>query len=194
MHMLRVSLLVAALLTPSLLSAASTHTGVHQNHAAHRAHSVASSAAGPTATEPGQAAFAAIAEVVALLQADAKTNWAKVDIDALREHLVDMHRVFTQAKVRTARGVDGITFVVTGTGDTRASIVRMTTAHARTMDGTGGESWSVQDHPEGVVVTVTTGTGALDRLHALGFFGLLAQGMHHTRHHVQIALGNGHGH
>src|SRR5437764_5713379 len=36
---------------------------------------------------PGQAAFGAIQEVVELLEADPTTDWAKVNIAALREHL-----------------------------------------------------------------------------------------------------------
>ena len=38
--------------------------------------------------EAGESAFAAIQEIVALLNADPKTDWSKVDIDALRQHLV----------------------------------------------------------------------------------------------------------
>src|SRR5690348_17327314 len=37
--------------------------------------------------EPGQAAFGAIQEMVESLQADPQTDWSKVDVDALREHL-----------------------------------------------------------------------------------------------------------
>lgn len=50
-------------------------------------------------TEPGQSAFAAIQEIVALLEADPDTDWSRVDIAALRRHLVDMHNVTVAAKV-----------------------------------------------------------------------------------------------
>ncbi len=43
-----------------------------------------------TPKEPGQGAFATIAEIVALLTSDPKTDWSKVDIAGLREHLIDM--------------------------------------------------------------------------------------------------------
>jgi hypothetical protein len=49
----------------------------------------ATSHAAPQPTEPGQGAFAAIAEIIALLEADPNTDWSKVDITALREHLVE---------------------------------------------------------------------------------------------------------
>lgn len=38
--------------------------------------------------ETGQSAFAALAEIVTILQADPETDWERVDIDGLRRHLV----------------------------------------------------------------------------------------------------------
>ena len=49
--------------------------------------------AGAVATQPGQGAFAAIQEIVEILAADPKTDWSKVNIDALRQHLIDMNNV-----------------------------------------------------------------------------------------------------
>ena len=67
------------------------HSAMHEMHAA----------ASPT--EAGQGAFAAIAEVVLLLQADPETDWSKVDIGALREHLVDMNELTLNAIAREDR-------------------------------------------------------------------------------------------
>jgi len=47
--------------------------------------------------EVGQSQFAAIAEIVKLLRDDQGTDWAQVDIKALRDHLVDMDNVTTGA-------------------------------------------------------------------------------------------------
>src|SRR5438270_319404 len=41
-------------------------------------------------TEPGQSAFAAIQEIVQILEGDSRTDWTKVNIEALRQHLIDM--------------------------------------------------------------------------------------------------------
>jgi hypothetical protein len=46
---------------------------------------------------PGQDAFGAIQEIVAILEADSNTDWSKVDITALREHLIDMNEVTLKA-------------------------------------------------------------------------------------------------
>ena len=46
-----------------------------------------------TPTMPGQDAFGAIQEIVQILDADPKTDWSKVDLDALRQHLIDMNEI-----------------------------------------------------------------------------------------------------
>ena len=86
-------------------------------------------------TEVGEGAFAAIQEIVALLNADPKTDWSKVDIDALRQHLVDMNNVTLKASVTSAPIDAGVRFEVTGEGSVRDLIRRMVLAHAATMNG-----------------------------------------------------------
>ena len=48
-------------------------------------------------TMPGQEAFGTIQEVVQILEADPTTDWSKVNIAALREHLIDMNEVTLRA-------------------------------------------------------------------------------------------------
>ena len=78
------------------------------------------------ATQPGQGAFAAIQEVVEILMADPKTDWSKVNIDALRQHLIDMNNVTLAANVKNQPIDRGVRFDVTGEGPVRNSIRRMT--------------------------------------------------------------------
>ena len=42
-----------------------------------------------TPTMPGQDAFGAIQEIVQILEADPKTDWSKVELEGLRQHLID---------------------------------------------------------------------------------------------------------
>ena len=142
------------------------------------------------ATEPGQGAFAAIQEIVALLVADRDTDWSKVDIDSLRRHLVDMSNVTLHAEAVGTPVENGMRYVVTGTGAVRDSIRRMVTAHAATMSGTDGMTIVAQDAPDGAIMTVIVAEPrALAKLKALGFFGVMALGMHHQEHHLMIATG-----
>src|SRR5579859_2920628 len=52
--------------------------------------------------QPGQGAFAAIQEIVEILEADPHTDWSKVDINALQQHLIDMDNVTLHARVESA--------------------------------------------------------------------------------------------
>src|SRR3954453_15544673 len=95
---------------------------------AQHAHHAIPPAAGDSMNAPreqGQSAFAAIQEIVALLEADPQTDWSKVDIEALRRHLIDMDNVTmgSQITVETVEG--GARFVVTGQASTIPSIQRM---------------------------------------------------------------------
>src|SRR5258708_9478923 len=58
------------------------------------------------AVQPGQAAFAAIQEIVEILEADPATDWHKVNIDPLRQHLSDIDNVTLHAQA-TGEPTDG---------------------------------------------------------------------------------------
>lgn len=140
--------------------------------------------------ETGQDAFAAIQEIISLLEADPDTNWTQVDIAPLRDHLVDMNRVVLWS-MATAEPVEGgARFVVTGEGGLVKAVRTMTTAHAHTMAGSSDWNYEVAEHPEGAIVTVTgQGDAAATKIRALGFYGIMARGMHHQPHHLAIARG-----
>ncbi|MBA3854242.1 MAG: hypothetical protein C0503_07490 [Gemmatimonas sp.] len=89
-------------------------------------------AAGPQPKEGGQAAFASIAEIVKLLDADPRTDWRKVNIEALRPHLIDMDEVTMRATVRAEPVDGGAAFFVTGSGRT-LDAMRRTTLASRTV-------------------------------------------------------------
>ena len=145
-----------------------------------------------TATETGQGAFAAIAEIVRLLEADRTTDWSKVDLEALRQHLIDMDDLTLRSVVRTEAVPGGATFTVSGTGRVRDAIRRMAREHGMMMAG-NGLTWETAEIAEGVRVTVRasspTDTRAVARIRGLGFIGLMTVGEHHTVHHLGVARG-----
>lgn len=179
--------LIAALFigVPSALFA--QETGHNMNHSSHNM--AQGEMVSHPATEQGQSAFAAIEEIVLALDADPNTDWSKVDISGLREHLVDMDLVFTDAAVQTGEIENGFVFTVTGTGKTTGAIQRMAFAHSSIMSSTGGWTFSPVEHGAGVVLTVTTANDDMDKLRAIGFFGIMAIGMHHQDHHWMMATG-----
>ncbi|HEY1311380.1 MAG TPA: hypothetical protein VGF02_10560 [Pseudolabrys sp.] len=140
-------------------------------------------------TMPGQDAFGAIQEVVQMLESDPATDWSKVNIAALREHLIDMNEVTLHA-VTAERVLDnGVEFSITGEGRTLAAIKRMVAAHTAELANTG---WNAKtaELPNGVKLTVTASDAQpLAKLKALGFVGIMVEGGHHQPHHLAMAKG-----
>ncbi|WP_404415146.1 hypothetical protein LG277_00405 [Vreelandella aquamarina] len=139
----------------------------------------------------GQDAFAAIQEIVTILQEDPQTDWSRVDINALREHLIDMNRVTLEARVQSEEVEGGARHRISS-DDTRtiAAIQRMVTAHAAWMKATSTWSTQTTQHDEGVTLTVTSKDANDEtQIRALGFMGFMVQGKHHQPHHLKMARG-----
>lgn len=142
--------------------------------------------------ESGQSSFAAIQEIVALLEADATTDWSKVNIAALHRHLIDMNNVTLFANVTNEPLANGARYKVTGSAAVSESIRRMVMGHAKTMSGVGGWQFTAKELPTGVTLTVIVDNkDDLTKLRALSFIGVMTRGMHHQSHHLEIARGHG---
>jgi hypothetical protein len=140
-------------------------------------------------TMPGQDAFGAIQEVVQILESDPTTDWSKVNIGALRDHLVDMNEVTLHAATTERPLDDGVEIAVTGEGRTLEAIKRMVPAHVSELVKIGWNA-KTDDLPNGVKLTVTTNDAKQAiKLKALGFMGIMVQGGHHQPHHLMIAKG-----
>lgn len=145
----------------------------------------------PMPTEPGQSAFATIAEIVTILQDNPDTDWSKVSIRTLREHLVDMDLVTLDAEVATEMDVKRVSFSVSGVGRTRQAIKAMVLAHAEQLRL--ATDWNViaQETEGGALLTIEVGTThEQQKVFALGFFGVMSIGAHHQEHHLMMALGD----
>jgi len=172
---------------------ATTHDRMRAEHMA-RMH-----AAGPAL--PGQDAFGAVAEVVKLLDADPKTDWSKVNLERLRQHLIDMHEVVLRSAVTQSPVPAGLVMEVRGAGRTAEAIRSMVVPHAVELDRMPQWSAKTETMPDGVKLTVTAKDVAdaktIARIRGLGFIGLLTEGAHHGPHHLAIAKGEaiaGHAH
>ncbi|PLW74818.1 hypothetical protein [Cohaesibacter celericrescens] len=142
------------------------------------------------ATETGHAAFAAVSEIVQLLENDPQTDWSEVSIQALREHLVDMDRVTMLSKTTTTQSSGSLAFDVSGEGDTVASIQRMTAAHAPMLAAETGWNITANSTQNGATLQIRTANkDELQKARALGFYGVMTIGAHHQAHHMLIATG-----
>ena len=152
--------------------------------------------AGPASqpTMPGQDAFGAIQEIVQMLQSDPRTDWSKVNIEALRQHLIDMNEVTLHAAAAQRALDNGIEITVTGEGRTLDAIKRMVPAHVAELREIGWNA-KADELPNGVKLTVmATDSQPLTKLKALGFMGIMVQGSHHQPHHLMMAKGEMTGH
>jgi hypothetical protein len=146
--------------------------------------------AATTPTSPGQDAFGAIQEIVRILDADPKTDWSKVDLEALRQHLIDMNEVTLKAAAASKPIDGGLEIAVTGSGRTLAAIQRMIPAWAQMANGHDGWSARASELPVGELLTVTASDPAeVQHIRGLGFIGLLASGSWHQMHHLAMAKG-----
>jgi hypothetical protein len=141
-------------------------------------------------TMPGQEAFGTIQEIVRILEADPTTDWSKVDIAALREHLIDMDDVTMRADARERALGNGVEITITGQGRTLDAIKRMVPAHAHELVALGWDA-KTQDLPNGVKLVVTASDPReVVKLKGLGFMGIMVQGGHHQAHHLMMARGS----
>jgi hypothetical protein len=140
-------------------------------------------------TLPGQDAFGAIQEIVGILEADPKTDWAKVNIEALRQHLIDMNELTLHATAVQRELHDGVEIAVTGEARTLEAIKRIVPAHVAELREIGWNA-KAEELPNGTKLTVMANeTEPLPKLKALGLVGIMVQGSHHQPHHLMMALG-----
>ena len=163
----------------------------HADHSGHADHIMAAPGALGIPSEPGDGSFAAIIEIVAMLSADPDTDWTRVDIDGLREHLVDMNQLIIGASVRSEPLPDGLRMLIDTTGRPGEAASRMVPAHAPFLAAeTGWQSEVASDGAEIVWTVTAADAGDVARIQALGFFGLMATGDHHRMHHIAMAKGD----
>lgn len=160
------------------------------NHSGHVDHVMAEPQASGLPAEPGDGSFAAIIEIVGMLSADPDTDWTRVDIDGLREHLVDMNQLVVGASIRSEPLPNGLRMRIDTAGRAGEAASRMVPAHAPFLAAETGWQSEVAREGDEIVWTVTaTDAGAGARIQALGFFGLMATGDHHRMHHMAMARG-----
>ena len=142
----------------------------------------------------GAPMFDAIGAQVAMLDADSTTDWSQVNLEELRQHLIDMNDLMMNAVVAPKPVSGGVELTITGTGRTVGAIQRMVVDHMAMLQKSGKYVTAVTNGKTGVVAMVTAPAPATDRavarIRGLGFAGLMTEGTHHVRHHGAMARGD----
>lgn len=151
-------------------------------------------------TEPGNDAFAAIQEVVVKLMADPDTDWSKVNLEALRQHLIDMNNFTYHVAVLDKKDIEtGVEFRIKANNKAvHSSLQRMFSAHPAMLKQESGWNMSVtENNNKTFTVQVNTqNPEEVAMIRGLGYIGIIAYGQHHQQHHWMMASGKNphHGH
>ena len=189
MHLRKLSLSIVAMIMAMPMASAHMHHA-NMNHAAMMGHNTA-----PTQvvlTESGTDPFATLQEVIAALESNTNTNWEKVNIEALRLHLVEMHDMTINVAVKQRHINNGFQAVVSPTTNRAVkSLTRVLSGHPAQMKAETGWDMQVRDNNGVFTLTVTT-DNAIDvaKIRGLGYIGVMAYGNHHQPHHWAIASGD----
>ena len=160
----------------------------HQNHNNHKM-----SMAPPPLTEAGNDVFGTIQEAITKLNNDPNTDWSKVDIEALRKHLVDMYEMTINIDVISQKPIkNGLQVKMKPIGN-RASeaLERVFSAHPMMLEQETGWKMKVKLIKSQYVLTITTNKPSeIEKIRGLGYIGLMAYGNHHQPHHWSMAKGS----
>ena len=145
-----------------------------------------------TLVESGTDPFAVIQEAITALEANPNTNWEKVNIEALRSHLVEMQDMTLNIDVVQSQVNKGFKAIVTPTTDRAAkSLTKVLSAHPMQMKAETGWDMQVQNNDGVFTLTVTTDNAKdVAKIRGLGYIGVMAYGNHHQPHHWAIASGD----
>jgi hypothetical protein len=147
---------------------------------------------------PGHAIFGTVQEAIRALEADSTTDWSQVDVEALRQHLIDMHHVALHVAVEERTPIEGgVRLVVRPTNDAAAAALqRVLSAHPAMLQQETGWQMDVNAEGDRFALRITDPSGgAVNKIRALGYMGVLAYGAHHQHHHWMMVRGHApHGH
>lgn len=148
--------------------------------------------AAPALTRPGNDIFSAIQEALHKLEADPATDWKKVNLEALRQHLLDMRHITEDVEIIAQKSLDkGVEITVRATTPVAVpGLDRAFNAHPKILKSeTGWDMTATKDKDKYKLRIITNDSTEVDKLRALGYIGIMAMGNHHPLHHWMLAKG-----
>ena len=144
-------------------------------------------------TETGNAIFATLQEVVNQMLLDDDTEWEKVDLESLRQHLIDMENFTVNVQVISKTNIEqGVQIIIDpSTIQAAGSLDRALSAHPAMLEQETG--WRMISEKSGnnyrLEITSTNPEDVI-KIRALGYIGIMTMGSHHQPHHWAMASGN----
>jgi hypothetical protein len=144
-------------------------------------------------TMPGNEIFGTIHEVVQKLEANPNTDWSKVNLEALRQHLLDMKAFTEEVQVISQKPIDNGVEIQVKPETERAvgALQRLFKMHPMMLKSEKGWDMTAKQNGSNWDITCTTNNKSeVEEIRGLGYIGLLAEGSHHQMHHWMIAIGS----
>jgi len=141
---------------------------------------------------PGNEIFGTIQEVISKLEADPATDWSNVDLESLRQHLLDMKAFTEEVSIISKEPFENGVKIKVKPETKRVSeaLKRVFKMHpAMLKKEKGWEMKAKEEDEEWTIIVTTTKTSEVDKIRALGYIGILTEGAHHQLHHWMIATG-----
>jgi hypothetical protein len=188
MYLIKISWSIVAMIIAMPMASAHMHHD-NMNHAAMMGNNTAATPI--VLTESGTDPFATLQEVITAMEANPGTNWEKVNIEALRLHLVEMQDMTINVDVKQQHIDNGFQAVVTPTTNRAVkSLTRVLSGHPMQMKAETGWDMQVQNNNGVFTLTVTTKKAHdIAKIRGLGYIGVMAYGNHHQPHHQALASG-----
>jgi len=144
-------------------------------------------------TMPGNEIFGTIQEVVQKLEADPNTDWSKVNLEALRQHLLDMKAFTEEVQVISQEPIDnGVAIQVQPESERAVTALKhLFSMHPMMLKSEKGWDMTAKQTGSKWDITCTTkNKSEVEKIRGLGYIGLLTEGAHHQMHHWMIATGS----
>lgn len=173
---------LAALLT--------SHAASENGHSHNASHDHAAMHPDVTLTEAGNDVFGTLQEVIRALNENPNTDWSQVDLEALRQHLLDMRDMTLNVDVIESEALkNGAQWTIQATTKrAQAALTRVLAAHPEQLAHETGWVMTVEHADEKFQIQVTS-QHAKDaaKIQGLGYIGIMAYGDHHQPHHWAMA-------
>ena len=119
------------------------------------------------------------------------TDWSQVNLEALRQHLLDMKAFTEEVEVLSQNPIEsGIEIQVKPqteiAGIALSNVFKMHPSMIKSEQGWEMKA-SQSDNSIWTITCTTDKTSEVDKIRGLGYIGLLATGAHHQLHHWMIA-------
>ncbi len=143
-------------------------------------------------SEAGNDAFGTIQEVISKLNNDPNTDWSKVNLEKLRKHLVDMNNMTLHVEVISQVDTEnGLGVIVKPTTESsKKTLNRVFKVHPSQLKMETGWDMTVKtDNGKYILRITTVDKRDVSKIRGLGYIGLMAYGVHHQKHHWDMARG-----